>query len=235
MIGRMSRLRLLPISMVMMAVLLMVKSVAIVVAAVPAAPVAAGPAAAADVGAKQPESPGAIPQSKANSPLSLPLPLPTVGGSAADIPVSNAERALLLDLRARRKELDARDTALGLRENVLTATEKRIAARADELIVLQKKLEALETARRDRDEANWKELVKVYEGMKPKDAAAIFNDLDLAIALPVFDRMKAAKMAVVLAAMQPDRARQITTQLAQMRNKANAVAGVATTTTKNGT
>ena len=235
MIGRMSRLRLLPISMVMMAVLLMVKSVAIVVAAVPAAPVAAGPAAAADVGAKQPESPGAIPQSKASSPLSLPLPLPTVGGSAADIPVSNAERALLLDLRARRKELDARDTALGLRENVLTATEKRIAARADELIVLQKKLEALETARRDRDEANWKELVKVYEGMKPKDAAAIFNDLDLAIALPVFDRMKAAKMAVVLAAMQPDRARQITTQLSQMRNKANAVAGVATTTTKNGT
>ena len=75
---------------------------------------------------------------------------------------------------------------------------------------------------RDRDEANWRGLVKLYESMKPRDAAAIFNDLDMPVLLQVVDRMKEIKAAPVLAAMQPDRAQQLTAELAQMRVHANA-------------
>jgi flagellar motility protein MotE (MotC chaperone) len=92
-----------------------------------------------------------------------------------------------------------------------------------ELGGLQKRLEALEAARHDHDEANWRGLVKLYESMKPKDAAAIFNDLDLPVLLPVLDRMKEQKAALVMAAMLPDRARLVTAELAQMRAHANAV------------
>jgi flagellar motility protein MotE (MotC chaperone) len=88
---------------------------------------------------------------------------------------------------------------------------------------VQRKLEALETAREERDDANWAGLVKLYESMKPRDAAAIFNDLDMPILLQVLDRMKEAKAAPVLAAMQPERARQVTAQLAELRRRANAV------------
>ena len=210
-----ARPRLLPACIAVMAVLLMIKSADIVRAAVPAPPPPAAPPAAA----AQPPPPRA----------------PVAGDGAAEAPVSAAEKALLLDLRARRQELDAREAALALRETVLAATEKRLAARADELMTLQTKLEALEKARRDRNESNWGELVKVYEGMKPKDAATIFNDLDLAVLLPVLDRMKAAKTAIVLAAMQPDRARLATTRLAEMRNKANAAPGAGGAVPKNGT
>ena len=225
-----ARLRLLPICIALMAVLLVIKSAAIVRAAVPTPPVEAksapaAPAASTDAAAKP-------------RPVPAPTATPTATPPAVDpmeAPVSAAEKALLLDLRARRKELDAREAAMSLRESVLAATEKRLAARADELVTLQKKLESLEKARRERDEANWSDLVKVYEGMKPKDAAAIFNDLDLAVLLPVLDRMKAAKTAIVLAAMQPDRARLVTTRLAEMRNKANAAPGATGTTAKNGT
>jgi flagellar motility protein MotE (MotC chaperone) len=233
MIGRLSRLRLLPISIVVMALLLALKSAAIVRAAVPAAAPTTPPAAPAH-GATPP---AADTKPAAPSPSAPPATAsPAAAGPAkAEALVSDAERALLLDLRTRRKELDAREATLSVREGILAATEKRISARADELLALQKKLEGLEKARRERDEANWAELVKVYEGMKPKDAAAIFNDLDLAVTLPVFDRMKPAKLAVVLAAMQPERARLVTTQLAQMRNKANAAPGAAATTAKNGT
>ena len=45
--------------------------------------------------------------------------------------------------------------ALNSREGVLAAAEKRLGARVDELTALQERLEALETARHDRDDANW--------------------------------------------------------------------------------
>jgi flagellar motility protein MotE (MotC chaperone) len=58
--------------------------------------------------------------------------------------------------------------------------------------------------------------------MKPRDAAAIFNDLDMQVLLQVVDRMKEAKAAAVMAAMQPEKARQVTTELAQMRTRASS-------------
>jgi flagellar motility protein MotE (MotC chaperone) len=64
--------------------------------------------------------------------------------------------------------------------------------------------------------------------MKPRDAAAIFNEMDLAILLPIVDRMKELKAAPVLAAMEPDRARRLTSELARMREKANTAASVDT-------
>ncbi len=140
-------------------------------------------------------------------------------------PVTDGERAVLLELRQRRQELDARDAALVARESVLAATEQKITARVAELQVLQKKLEALDAARQQREDASWQGLVKVYEVMKPRDAAAIFNDLEMQVLLQVVDRMKEAKAAPVLAAMQPDKARDLTTKLAEMRTRRNEPGG----------
>ncbi len=103
---------------------------------------------------------------------------------------------------------------------MLSGAERRLFIRVDELTALQARLEALEAGRREHDEANWRGLVKLYEAMRPRDAAAIFNDLDKAVLLAVLDRMKEAKAAPVLAAMLPERARQATTELAQLRNLA---------------
>ena len=61
--------------------------------------------------------------------------------------------------------------------------------------------------------------MKVYETMKPRDAASIFNDMDMPVLLQVVDRMKDTKVSPVLAAMQPDRARLVTTQLAAKRTR----------------
>lgn len=142
---------------------------------------------------------------------------PAAALAPAPPPVSDAERTLLQDLRGRRAELDARDAAAQRREAVVAAAEKRLSARLDELTAMQARLEALDGARRERDEANWRGLVKTYETMRPRDAAAIFNDLDQPVLMQVLDRMKEAKAAAVLAAMQPDRARLATTDLAKWR------------------
>lgn len=206
-------LRLLPMTIVGLTLVLLVKSAAIVRAAAP--PTAAAPAA----------TPNAVTPPAAPSPAAAATKPPageaTKPSAPAELAMTDAERSLLLDLRQRRKELETREAALAARQSVLGAAEKRIAERTEEMISLQKKLEVLEAARAEREAANWAGLVKVYEGMKPREAALIFNDLDIAVLLPVLDRMKEAKMATVLAAMQPDRARLVTAQLAQLRSKAN--------------
>ncbi len=141
----------------------------------------------------------------------------TAGSSPPDPPVSDSERAVLLDLRQRRQQLEAREAALTTREAVLTAAERKVSGRVDELQALQKKLEALEAARVQREESGWKGLVKLYETMKPRDAAVILNDLDMQVLLQVLDRMKEAKAALILSAMHPERAREVTDGLARMR------------------
>jgi flagellar motility protein MotE (MotC chaperone) len=137
-------------------------------------------------------------------------------------PVSDSERALLQDLRQRRSELDARSEAVTARESLMAATEQKLTARVGELQKLQKKLEGLDAAQKQKEEAGWQGLVKLYEAMKPRDAATIFNDLQMPVLLQVLDRMKDAKAAAVMAAMNPDKARDVTAELAQMRTGKNA-------------
>jgi flagellar motility protein MotE (MotC chaperone) len=158
---------------------------------------------------------------------------PSVGGTdqkpitspakvESPLPVSESERALLQDLRQRRKELDARAEAVAARESLMAATEQKLTARVVELQTLQKKLEDLDAAQKQKEEAGWEGLVKLYEAMKPRDAATIFNDLQMPVLLQVVDRMKDAKAAAIMAAMNPDKARDVTAELALLRTGKNA-------------
>lgn len=191
--------RLLPVTILAMALLLGVKTVALVRAAAPAA---SGQGTTATPPGPQPLAP---PETEAASPSPAPpppLPSPT-------------ERRLLEDLAQRSAELDARAAALDLRETVLKAAEKRIALEVAELSALQKKLAAEDAARQQSSEANWDGLVKLYENMRPGDAATIFNGLDMHVLLEVVRRMNQRKAAPILAAMDPDKARALTAELAR--------------------
>jgi len=199
-----SSIRLLPVTMFVIAALLAMKSTQLVQELAPTA--------------------GAAPN-VAEAPPTPPPPASKPSQEAEPPPVTDAERTLLLDLRQRRQELDNRDAAVAARESLLGAAEQKLAARVTELQALQTRLEALEAARKQREDASWQGLVKLYEAMKPRDAAAIFNDLEMPVLLQVVDRMKEAKAAPVLAAMQPDKAREVTTKLAQMRTQRDAPAG----------
>nr|WP_294509779.1 hypothetical protein [uncultured Rhodopila sp.] len=148
-----------------------------------------------------------------------PPPAPPPEQKPAECPpqISDSEKSVLLDLRQRRQQLDALGESLTARESLLAAAEQKIAARVTELQSLQRRLEALDAAQKQKEDAGWQGLVKMYEAMKPRDAAAIFNDLALPVLLPVLDRMKDAKAAAVLSAMTPEKARDVTAELVQMR------------------
>ncbi|MBV8097391.1 MAG: hypothetical protein JO110_29940 [Acetobacteraceae bacterium] len=218
--------RLLPFTMIALGALIAVKATVIVRSAAfgpgePARVEAAGTGVVSIAHA----SPANEPRHTPVQPTSAPPPPVAPSPAPAEPGMSEADRAILLDLRKRREELDAHERAIAAREAVVAAAEHKLAGRVDELQALQKRLEGLESARAARDEANWRGLVKLYESMKPRDAANIFNDLDMPVLLQIMDRMKEAKAALIVGSMQPDKARQLTAELAQMRTKANTPGG----------
>ena len=218
--------RLLPLAMCAMVALAAVKCGALVEAA--------APSALAEAPAPPPAPATPVPASPMPA---TPVVPPVVATAPPEPEVGAGERAVLLDLRKRRVDLDAREAALATREGIAAAADARLAVRIDELDTLRHRLEALEAARQDRSEASWQGLVHIYEAMKPKDAAAIFDDLEMPVLLQVINRMRETKAALVLAAMLPDRARTLTSELAKLRARADvepAHAEPIATTTKKG-
>jgi flagellar motility protein MotE (MotC chaperone) len=230
--------RLLPATIATMSALLAVKFGMLVLTAVTHGPrpdgamVAAAYAASTEA-TKEHAKPGASTEAAKEhaKPGAGNAPSPTEQKTAAPVPapipegpppVSDSEKALLQELRQRRQELDARADAAATRESLLVATEKKLAARVNELQALQKTLEGLDAAQKQKEDTGWQGLVKLYEVMKPKDAATIFNDLSMPVLLQVLDRMKDAKAAAIMAAMTPDKARDVTAELAQMRTGRDA-------------
>jgi len=221
---RVPRPRPLLLACAVMAVLLVVKAREVVhaVGGAPAALLTASRAMVPAAHAAAPAAPQPAKEVVKEVPKAAAAPPAVAAAPPAEPPVSDSERLLLLDLRARRTQMEAQDQALSTRETVLAAAEKRIAERVEQLSALQARLEALDGTRRERDDANWRGLVKTYETMRPRDAAAILNDMDMPVLLQVLDRMKEAKAAPVLAAMLPDRARSATAGLAAMRTRSTA-------------
>lgn len=131
-------------------------------------------------------------------------------------PVSQAERALLERLGERREAIDARMRELEMRERLLDTAEKKLDSRVGDLKDLEAKAAGPSGKQSGEEAKAIKNLVIMYEAMKPKDAARVFDRLGLDILVPVVQQMNPRKMSEVLAAMAPERAEKLTVALATM-------------------
>lgn len=158
------------------------------------------------------------------------LPVPAVEPAAgppapSDAPTSarasdpTAPRDPLADVAAelarKAETLRQREHELALRETAALAVEARAAEHIARLEALKKELEKLLREIRGQDEAEIAQLVKTYEAMKAKSAAQVFDQLPLELLLPIVRKMREAKLAAILAAMDPARAKQLTAALAR--------------------
>ncbi len=137
-----------------------------------------------------------------------------------------AEIEILMRLAERRDELAAKARELDAREGLLRAAEIRIERRVAELEDLRGVIEARIKVFDEQQEKKLGSLVKIYENMKPKDAARIFEDLEMGTLLEVAERMKERKLAPVMAQMNPDRAREVTVELRALRELPKNVGGL---------
>jgi flagellar motility protein MotE (MotC chaperone) len=137
---------------------------------------------------------------------SIPLPVDNWADPATlDMQFTDTQSSVLKELAERRKELDARENRINQREALLQVTEKQIQEKTSELTAIRTQIEELLDMQSDAEEARLKSLVKIYEGMKPKDAASIFDNLDIDILLQVVGRMSERKSAPIMAAMDTQR------------------------------
>jgi len=136
--------------------------------------------------------------------------------------ISGAERAILERLQQRRQELDARARELDIRESLLKEAEKRLDGKLAELKETESKI-AVETQQKDEAEnARLKGLITMYESMKPRDAAKIFDRLDVDVLLEVASQIKPQQMAEIMAQMSPDTAERLTVELASKAQRVKA-------------
>jgi flagellar motility protein MotE (MotC chaperone) len=128
--------------------------------------------------------------------------------------LSPAERAVLERLSERRAELEARAKELEMRESVVLAAEKRLEARLAQLKQLEAQINDMVRAKEEGEATRVKNLVTMYENMKPKDAARVFDRLDLRILVDVTTQINPRRMSDILAQMSPEAAERLTVELA---------------------
>jgi flagellar motility protein MotE (MotC chaperone) len=130
---------------------------------------------------------------------------------------SEREVQLLQELAERRTVLDAREQRLEEREVLLKAAEQRLVEKQSELTSTKEEILALLKQQDKQEKAKINQLVAIYENMKPKDAANIFNELEMPVLLQVIKNMKERKVAPVIASMSAEKARSLTKELADQR------------------
>jgi flagellar motility protein MotE (MotC chaperone) len=152
------------------------------------------------------------------------LPLTTDGaGNLMPLEASSgpgSEGAILERLAERRNALDTRESELEMRLALVEAAEKRIEERTASLQALEARINAMVDEKRALEEKQFVAVVAMYELMKPKDAAAIFDQLELDVLLRVARSMSPRKMAPILSKMDPRKAKDLTAGMAVDRVEA---------------
>lgn len=128
---------------------------------------------------------------------------------------TQSEIEILEKLAERRETIENREASLAQREALLQAAEAQIDRKVARLQELQAEIQTLVEQHDAQQEEKIDNLVRIYSAMKPKDAARIFNELDLPILTTVVELMKERTAAAIIAEMESDRAKILTTELAE--------------------
>ena len=129
--------------------------------------------------------------------------------------VSASERAILERLQARRQELEAKSREIDIRESLMKAAEKRAEGRVEEMKAIESRITTAAQQKADEEAARFKGIITMYEGMKPKDAARVFDRLEMPVLFEIASHIAPRKMADILGQMQPEVAERLTVEMAR--------------------
>ena len=136
--------------------------------------------------------------------------------SAADpqreAPQTRLGTSIRQDFAQRDQEAARRKRELDLREQAARAAEQRLQANAGG----QDQRRPGATPPRDPDEERFTELARIYQAMRPKPAAAVFEQLEMEVQVQVARRMRDRSTALILANMTPKGAAALTMAMARL-------------------
>lgn len=136
--------------------------------------------------------------------------------NATDAPASaftNSEIMILQELAERREALDIRAKEIDKRAIQLKVAETEIDKKLQQLKDYEQRLSKLINQYNKKEQENVNSLVKLYTSMKPKDAARIFNTMDIEITVAILKGMKPSASSAILSQMNSEKAQAITAEL----------------------
>jgi flagellar motility protein MotE (MotC chaperone) len=167
------------------------------------------------------------------------LPAPTIAPRAVCAPtaaelakqagLSPAELQVLQSLGARRGQLDARENNLDTQLALMAAAEAKVDAKIRALNGLKAEVNGLLNQSNAKEAAEIDRLVKVFEGMKAKDAAPRLAALDDNVRIPIAAKMKERSLSAIIAQMSAADAKKLTESLARRYSEAKDAASKAST------
>ena len=128
--------------------------------------------------------------------------------------MSASERAILERLQSRRQELDARAREMDIRESLLKAAEKRVESHVEELKGVESQISTATEQKSEAEAARFKGIITMYEAMKPKDAAKVFDRLEMPVLFQIASQIAPRKMSDILGLMSPEAAERLTVEMA---------------------
>ncbi|WP_293676306.1 hypothetical protein [uncultured Phenylobacterium sp.] len=152
---------------------------------------------------------------------------PTAAELAKQAGLSPAELQVLQSLGARRGQLDARENSFSTQLALMAAAEAKVDAKIRALNGLKGEVKNLLVQTNSKEAAEVDRLVKVFEGMKAKDAAPRMVVLDDSVRIPIAAKMKERELSAIIAQMPAAEAKRLTESLARRFGAAQAAAVMA--------
>lgn len=126
---------------------------------------------------------------------------------------SNSEIMILQELAERREALDIRAKEIDKRAIQLKVAESEIDKKLQQMKDYEQRLKKLIEQYSQKEQESLDSLVKLYSSMKPKDAARIFNTMDIEITVAILKGMKPSASSAILSQMNSEKAQAVTAEL----------------------
>lgn len=137
--------------------------------------------------------------------------------SSLESPDLSRPKQLVHALKAiqdREAKLEERENEMAERERSVEAAENAIRAELEKLQLAEDSLRETLTLASEAAENDLSQLTNMYSNMKPKQAAALFEQMEASFAAGFLYRMPADSAARVLAGLTPEKAYLVSVELA---------------------
>ena len=142
----------------------------------------------------------------------------------------DSAKVVLRGLEEKKTSIDKQQKAMEQEKKELNLFKEQIDEKIEALTSLKKQIEGdlalldqKKTQKEKEKDAEYEEkigrLVKMYAGMKPKNAAQIVDKMDLEVAQEIFMRMREASASEILAFVDSEKAAKISERLAFKRKQ----------------
>lgn len=125
----------------------------------------------------------------------------------SDVSTGSREVTMLIhDLMRQQDAIEAREKDLALREQDIAIARQEVGDALEDLAAAEARLMARMQMSSTAADTDINQLVRVYEGMKPKDAAILFEEMEAGFAAGFLSRMNADAASALFSNLSPEKA-----------------------------